>query len=120
MSTGKLMTIRETEEELRQLSWIVRITRDQMLKATEILSPDFDDEVEAIGDRLTRASDLIRRMTELLPSEPPGLPEPVRIDVGLNELRLSVDEVIAEVSSLMDDLDQISEDLRLGKRTVVH
>lgn len=120
MSTGKLLTLSETEEELRQLSWLVRITRDQILKAAEILSPDFHEQVEAIGERLTRASDLIRSMTELLPSEPPSLPEPVRIDVGLDELRLSIEEVVAEVSSLMDDLDQISEALGLGKGTAVH
>jgi hypothetical protein len=120
MSTGKLLTLSETEEELRQLSWLVRITRDQVLKAAEILSPDFHDQVEALGDRLTRASTLIHRMTELLPSEPPGLPEPVRIDVGLDELRLSIDEVIAEVSSLIDDLEQISEALEPGQGTIVH
>lgn len=120
MSTGKLLTLSETEEELRQLSWLVRITRDQMLKAAEILSPDFDEQVEALGDRLTRASALIRKMTELLPSEPPGLPEPVRIDVGLEELRLSLDEVVAEVSLLMDDLDQVSEALGVAKGTIVH
>lgn len=120
MSTEKLLTLGETEEELRQMSWLVRITRDQVLKAAEILPPDFDEQVEAIGDRLTRASDLIRRMTELLPSEPPGLPEPLRIDVGLDELRLSIEGVIEEVSSLMDDLEQISEALGPGQGPVVH
>jgi hypothetical protein len=120
MSTGKLLTLSETEEELRQLSWQLRITRDQVLKMAETLPPEFRERVEKVAEQLTGLSAHLRRLITLLPNEPAGLPSPIRVDVGLDGLRLSVDELAANVSSLMAEMNLVSGNQRSGKGSLIH
>jgi hypothetical protein len=120
MSTGKHMTLSETEEELRQLSWQVRITHDQVLNIAKELPSDLRARAEKTAERLMGFSTTFRRMIAILPAETADLVSSEWFNARMDDVRLSIEETVAEITSVMNELNQIADDLGDDDGPIVH
>ena len=94
----------EVDEDLRQLSWKVLISRDRLLRIAEKLPAQTRERAQKTAGRLVTVCGNLRDIIASLP-EGVALPESLRQSVA--GLRLNVEEALGELDVLIEDLHEI-------------
>jgi hypothetical protein len=94
----------EIDEDLRQLSWKVLISRDRLLRIAEKLPAQTRERAQHTADRLMTLCANLRNIIENIPA---GVALPERISQNMAGLRLSIELALEELGVLIKDLHDI-------------
>ena len=101
------MSGEEVDEDLRQLSWAILISRDRLLKVAEKL-PDLNRErARKTAGKLTEMGARLRIMGADLPE---GVTVPESLVESVADLRLNVEQALRELSDFIQELREITGD----------
>ena len=95
----------EIDEDLRNLSWEILITRDDLLRIAEKLPAQTRERAHQTAGRL---SPLRANVQRILSSLPAGIPLPESTLKNLVELRDSIVQALGELDGLMRELRLIT------------
>jgi len=97
----------DAEEELRRLTWEVRISRDHLLKVTAGMPSFVQERAQATAGKLTAFYSHLRDLSAKLPAAKTGL---AGLGESLPDLRLSIEGALRDLDLLIKDLhDMLGE-----------
>ena len=101
------MSGEEVDEDLKQLSWAILISRDRLLKVAEKL-PDLNRErAQKTAEKLTEMGARLRTMGADLPE---GVTVPESLVESVADLRINIEQALRELGDFIQELREITGD----------
>jgi len=102
--------VSDVVEQLRRLSWEIRISRDSLLKASEGLPDSFFERSQRMAERLTVIQGKIRKTSATLPADVDfEVPETVSENVA--GMREEVEVTMRELDLLIAELHEVFKEI---------
>src|SRR5215210_3574362 len=95
----------EIDEDLRQLSWKVLISRDRLLRIAEKLPAETRERAQKTAGRLMT---LCGNLRNIIASLPEGVALPESLFQSVADLRFSIELALGELGVLIKDLHEIT------------
>ena len=105
----------DAEEELRRLTWEVRISRDHLLKVTAGMPSFVQERAEATAGKLTSFYSQLRNLSARLPA---AAAAPPSVTENLPALRLSIESALRDLDLLIKDLHEMLGESKEGEMEI--
>jgi len=105
----------DAEEELRRLTWEVRISRDHLLKVTEGMPSFVQERARTTAGKLTSFYSHLRDLSARLPAADTA---PASVAESLPDLRLSIEGALRDLDVLIKDLHEMLGESQEGEREI--
>jgi hypothetical protein len=102
--------VSDVVEQLRRLSWEIRISRDSLLKASEGLPDSFSERSQRMAGRLTVIQGKVRETSATLPTDV-DFEVPKKVSDNVAGLREEIEGTLRELDLLIESLHEVFKEL---------